>query len=82
LKIKKIPANINYHDIPNISFEAKEKLIKIAPLTIGQASRIIGVNPSDIQILTNFILETLGRKIMNFKELVLKYTGYELMIIK
>lgn len=61
LEDKKIPANINYHDIPNISFEAKEKLIKIAPLTIGQASRIIGVNPSDIQILTIY-LETLGRK--------------------
>jgi tRNA uridine 5-carboxymethylaminomethyl modification enzyme len=61
LEDKKIPANIDYHDIPNISFEAKEKLIKIAPLTIGQASRIIGVNPSDIQILTIY-LETLGRK--------------------
>jgi tRNA uridine 5-carboxymethylaminomethyl modification enzyme len=61
LEDKKIPANINYHDIPNISYEAKEKLIKIAPLTIGQASRIIGVNPSDIQILTIY-LETLGRK--------------------
>jgi tRNA uridine 5-carboxymethylaminomethyl modification enzyme len=61
LEDKKIPANINYHDIPNISLEAKDKLIKISPLTIGQASRIIGVNPSDIQILTIY-LETLGRK--------------------
>ncbi|MGI6782382.1 MAG: tRNA uridine-5-carboxymethylaminomethyl(34) synthesis enzyme MnmG [Acholeplasmataceae bacterium] len=61
LENKKIPATINYYEIPNISFEAREKLIKVSPLTIGQASRIIGVNPSDIQILTIY-LETLGRK--------------------
>lgn len=61
LEDKKIPSNIDYHSIPNISYEAKDKLIKVSPLTIGQASRIIGVNPSDIQILTIY-LETLGRK--------------------
>lgn len=61
LENKKIPADIDYQKIANISYEAKEKLIKVIPLTIGQASRIIGVNPSDIQILTIY-LETMGRK--------------------
>ncbi len=55
LEDKKIPEDIDYNSISNISNEAKEKLIKIKPLTIGQASRIIGVNPADIQILTIYL---------------------------
>lgn len=47
----KIPSNINYDQIHNLALEAKEKLKKIKPLTIGQASRISGVNPADISIL-------------------------------
>ena len=61
LEDKKIPDDINYNIITNISNEAREKLVKIKPLTIGQASRIIGVNPADIQILTIY-LESRGRK--------------------
>lgn len=47
----KIPASIDYQAIPNLALEAREKLRKIKPLTIGQASRISGVNPADISIL-------------------------------
>jgi tRNA uridine 5-carboxymethylaminomethyl modification enzyme len=47
----KIPDNINYEQIHNLALEAKEKLKNIKPLTIGQASRISGVNPADISIL-------------------------------
>jgi tRNA uridine 5-carboxymethylaminomethyl modification enzyme len=47
----KIPNNINYDQIHNLALEAKEKLKNIKPLTIGQASRISGVNPADISIL-------------------------------
>jgi len=50
-----IPKDINYSEINNLALEAREKLIKIKPLTIGQASRISGVNPSDISILLVFI---------------------------
>lgn len=50
-----IPKDINYNEINNLALEAREKLIKIQPLTIGQASRISGVNPSDISILLVFI---------------------------
>ncbi len=51
----KIPTDIDYDDIHNLALEAKEKLKKIKPLTIGQASRISGVNPADISILLVYI---------------------------
>ncbi len=46
-----IPENFNYDKIPAISAEARQKFNKIKPVTLGQASRISGVNPSDVQIL-------------------------------
>lgn len=46
-----IPDNFNYDKLQAISTEARQKLIKIRPRTLGQASRISGVNPSDVQIL-------------------------------
>ena len=55
LEDKVIPENINYQDIPNIASEAKEKLENIRPLTLGQASRISGVNPSDIAIISVYL---------------------------
>ncbi|APJ38637.1 tRNA uridine-5-carboxymethylaminomethyl(34) synthesis enzyme MnmG [Mycoplasmopsis pullorum] len=53
----KIPSDINYENVQNLATEAKQKLEKIRPLTIGQASRISGINPADIQMLL-FYLET------------------------
>ncbi|WP_322935727.1 tRNA uridine-5-carboxymethylaminomethyl(34) synthesis enzyme MnmG [Mycoplasmopsis felis] len=47
----KIPNNIDYSKILNLATEARQKLEQIKPLTIGQASRISGINPSDIQML-------------------------------
>ncbi len=47
----KIPANFNYEKIKSISYEAREKLAKIQPSTISQASRISGVSPSDVSVL-------------------------------
>lgn len=46
-----IPDSFNYEKIQAISIEARQKLQKIRPKTLGQASRISGVNPSDIQVL-------------------------------
>lgn len=46
-----IPEAFNYEKLTSLSNEAKQKLIKIQPKTLGQASRISGVNPSDVQIL-------------------------------
>ena len=47
----KIPNNFNYEKLQSLSNEARQKFIKIQPKTLGQASRISGVNPSDVQIL-------------------------------
>lgn len=47
----KIPDDFNYQKIQSISFEAREKLTKIQPTTISQASRISGVSPSDVSVL-------------------------------
>lgn len=47
----KIPKNFDYNKVKNISIEARQKLMKIQPETISQASRISGVSPSDISVL-------------------------------
>ncbi len=52
-----IPDSLNYNEMVSVSFEAREKLSKIKPVTVGQASRISGVSPSDIAV----ILIHLGR---------------------
>jgi tRNA uridine 5-carboxymethylaminomethyl modification enzyme len=46
-----IPDNFNYDKLVSLSNEARQKFTKIKPQTLGQASRISGVNPSDVQIL-------------------------------
>ena len=51
----KIPENFNYSDLKSLSFEAREKLKKIRPATISQASRISGVSPSDISVLLVYL---------------------------
>ena len=55
LENKLIPENINYDDIPNIASEARQKLSEIRPTSLGQASRISGVNPADISILMVYL---------------------------
>ncbi|MFB7815099.1 tRNA uridine-5-carboxymethylaminomethyl(34) synthesis enzyme MnmG [Paenibacillus chitinolyticus] len=52
---KKIPDDIIYEDIHGIATEAKQKLAKIRPVSIGQASRISGVTPADISILLVYL---------------------------
>jgi tRNA uridine 5-carboxymethylaminomethyl modification enzyme len=47
----KIPANFDYDKIKSLSYEAREKMKKIRPVTISQASRISGVSPSDVSVL-------------------------------
>ena len=50
-----IPDNFNYNKLVSLSNEARQKFTKIQPRTLGQASRISGVNPSDVQILMVFM---------------------------
>ena len=51
----KIPDNFNYSVLQSMSLEAREKLNKIQPITISQASRVSGVSPSDISVLLVFL---------------------------
>ena len=46
-----IPKHLDYENMENLSLEARQKLNQIQPVTLGQASRISGINPSDIAIL-------------------------------
>ena len=61
LENKKLPENINYEDIKGLRLEARQKLNKVRPLSVGQASRISGVSPADISVLLIY-LETINRK--------------------
>ena len=55
LEAKKLPADINYLDISGLRLEAREKLEHIRPASLGQASRIPGVNPADIAVLILYL---------------------------
>ena len=52
---KQIPTDIDYDKVNNLASEAKQKLKKVRPLTLAQASRISGVNPVDISILAIYL---------------------------
>ncbi|GEL76328.1 tRNA uridine-5-carboxymethylaminomethyl(34) synthesis enzyme MnmG [Tenuibacillus multivorans] len=62
---KRIPERIDYDDVQGIATEAKEKLKRVRPLSVGQASRISGVNPSDISILLVYIEQGVRSKASN-----------------
>ncbi|MDG1147137.1 MAG: tRNA uridine-5-carboxymethylaminomethyl(34) synthesis enzyme MnmG [Crocinitomicaceae bacterium] len=51
----KIPAELDYSKLKSLSSESKEKLAKLKPVTIGQASRVSGVSPSDISVLLVYL---------------------------
>ena len=55
LEDKKIPEDIDYDKVNNLASEARQKLKQVRPLTIAQATRISGVNPADISILTVYL---------------------------
>ena len=55
LESKKIPESIDYNKISGLRIEARQKLSKIRPLSIGQASRISGVSPADISVLLIYL---------------------------
>ncbi len=57
MEAKKIPSSIDYQAIDGLRLEAREKLEKIKPVSIGQANRISGVSPADISVLTIYLKE-------------------------
>jgi tRNA uridine 5-carboxymethylaminomethyl modification enzyme len=52
---KTIPEDIDYNDVQSLRTEARQKLEKFRPVSVGQASRIAGVSPSDIAVLLVYI---------------------------
>lgn len=62
LENKKIPQDIIYADIKGLRLEARQKLDKIKPLSIGQASRISGVSPADVNVLLIYIEQLNAKK--------------------
>lgn len=61
LEEKQIPEDIDYKKVTNLACEARQKLEKIRPKTIAQASRISGVNPVDISVLTIYLKKEYGK---------------------
>ncbi len=61
LENKQIPSDIDYDKVGNIATEAREKLKKVMPTTIAQATRISGVNPADIAVLTVYLKKEYGK---------------------
>ena len=61
LEEKQIPDDIDYTKITNLASEAKQKLQAVRPITIAQATRISGVNPSDISILAIYLKKEYGK---------------------
>ncbi|MBS1701888.1 MAG: tRNA uridine-5-carboxymethylaminomethyl(34) synthesis enzyme MnmG [Armatimonadetes bacterium] len=63
----KIPADWDYEKMAGLSFESKEKLSRIRPSTIGQASRIPGVRPTDIALVVGYLRGKVGRSAVGEK---------------
>lgn len=57
----KLPADLDYHRIPHLRFEAREKLAAFRPFTLGQASRLGGITPADITIIQIHLKKTKSR---------------------
>ena len=61
LENRKIPENIDYGKVEGIRIEARDILSKVRPVSLGQASRISGVNPADIAVLQIYLEQTRRR---------------------
>ena len=65
LEKKRIPEEIDYTTVPSLRIEARQKLIKFKPVSIGQASRISGVSPADISVLLVYLTQYSYEKAKN-----------------
>lgn len=63
MESEKMPKEIDYLTLEGISIEARQKLDKIRPLNLGQASRISGVSPADMSVLMVYVKRMKGHKV-------------------
>jgi tRNA uridine 5-carboxymethylaminomethyl modification enzyme len=57
---KRIPADVDYFQLPHLRMEAREKLARIRPLSLDQAGRISGITPADIALLVAYLTSVRG----------------------
>ncbi len=65
---KKIPEDLDYNAVPSLRIEARQKLEKFRPVSVGQASRISGVSPADISVLVVYLMQHNARRTQNNTE--------------
>jgi tRNA uridine 5-carboxymethylaminomethyl modification enzyme len=65
LEAKQIPEDIDYQLVENLATEARQKLEKVRPVSVGQASRITGINPADIQMLLYYLKNNYANQAKN-----------------
>ncbi|MDF2544025.1 MAG: mnmG [Herbinix sp.] len=68
LENKRIPVELDYNSVPSLRIEAKQKLTKFQPVSIGQASRISGVSPADISVLLVYLTQFHASKVKEGEE--------------
>ena len=62
LENRRLPEDLDYNEIPSFRTEARQKLMAVRPLSVGQASRISGVSPADVSVLLVWLEQRKGRK--------------------
>ena len=80
----KLPDSLDYKNIDNLALEARQKLDQIKPSSLGQASRISGINPSDIQVLAIYLKQHNMWKICDFsleKAYIASKVWHEVIIV-
>jgi tRNA uridine 5-carboxymethylaminomethyl modification enzyme len=81
LEDRHIPEDFPYETVPSLKTEARQKLIRFRPVTVGQASRIAGVTPADIAVLLVHLkrhaAEKAGRSTKNLQENTSQFTTLE-----